>query len=579
MNINFNDSFMNNVKTAKNNLNDILINDNKKNTLVNDIFKAVFKEQSDIFESQSIVDSGTMNIMNDTSVYNAENTHNDFYNNISNTNQYNQYKTSSINNEPVRNYEQFQTFGKDDVYANSNIYKPHKNSNEYKPSFDKEKTASDLKALETDLKRIEAEIKDGNLKKDIKQIREKIKDVVKKLESGELKAEDVSALLSFMNECSDMLSELSLTKDSDFRRALKLVKNISEDMGEDLKAFELNSAKEFLKDIVNMLEKDGITFDKSKKHGLNEKEIVNTIKKFINQLSKSKDNKVSGKELNIEKMNLDDIKKALDKLKSMISEKSEKSVETAKIKDSIDNIEKTLENLTKNNELNIEIRDSRLYSKAKSKKLSLQEKNKVENTIKTKTGSEKSTNVQNSTELKTELYVKGNSEVNLNTESKSFIQNLAKSQQNATAGTEPKDIISQIVKKASVNIKENKSEMVIQLKPEALGKIKIKLSVSDGELAGKVIVESNEVKKIIQNNMNDLSQALKENGIELGSLNIELGQGFGDFELQNNDLEFGSMLNENEQDEINNQSPEGESKVEEKSALPDWLAGNVNISG
>ncbi|MHB1687319.1 MAG: flagellar hook-length control protein FliK [Ignavibacteriaceae bacterium] len=71
----------------------------------------------------------------------------------------------------------------------------------------------------------------------------------------------------------------------------------------------------------------------------------------------------------------------------------------------------------------------------------------------------------------------------------------------------------------------NTKSAVIKLDPENLGKVKIVLDVIDKAVHANIEVENENVKQIVQNNINDLKQSLNLNGLQLSSINVSLNSG------------------------------------------------------
>jgi len=95
---------------------------------------------------------------------------------------------------------------------------------------------------------------------------------------------------------------------------------------------------------------------------------------------------------------------------------------------------------------------------------------------------------------------------------------------------EPKQFINLISQKASAFLSKDRNEMTIQLTPEHLGKISIKIGLNDGTLTGKIYAENYSVKEIIEANLNQLRDALEENGLNITKLDVNVGdntQNFG----------------------------------------------------
>lgn len=85
-------------------------------------------------------------------------------------------------------------------------------------------------------------------------------------------------------------------------------------------------------------------------------------------------------------------------------------------------------------------------------------------------------------------------------------------------------VINQIVQKASVNIKETKSEMIIDLKPEHLGKISMKIEVEREMVVAKIVAENQVVKETIESNLEDLRESLEERGFSIEEFSVDVSK-------------------------------------------------------
>ncbi len=70
--------------------------------------------------------------------------------------------------------------------------------------------------------------------------------------------------------------------------------------------------------------------------------------------------------------------------------------------------------------------------------------------------------------------------------------------------------------------KGDKSSIVLKLRPESLGKIRIALDVVDKAVHAHLQVDNNTVRQIVQSNMNDLRQTLAAAGLQLSSFDVAL---------------------------------------------------------
>jgi len=97
-----------------------------------------------------------------------------------------------------------------------------------------------------------------------------------------------------------------------------------------------------------------------------------------------------------------------------------------------------------------------------------------------------------------------------------------------------KNLIDQLVQKAELTVKANSSEMKIQLEPESLGKITIKIALEDGLLTARFTTDNHQVKHILENNLSSLRQSLEAQGIkvEKTEVNVQLDSGgtFGGYQ-------------------------------------------------
>ncbi len=96
------------------------------------------------------------------------------------------------------------------------------------------------------------------------------------------------------------------------------------------------------------------------------------------------------------------------------------------------------------------------------------------------------------------------------------------------------EVVNQVVEKAKVILGQDKSEMVIQLKPDHLGKLELKVVTEQGIVAAKFVAENQKVKEIIESNMQLLKDSLEKQGIAIDSVSVQVGHDKkGDYSRQN----------------------------------------------
>lgn len=71
----------------------------------------------------------------------------------------------------------------------------------------------------------------------------------------------------------------------------------------------------------------------------------------------------------------------------------------------------------------------------------------------------------------------------------------------------------------------DRSEMVIRLKPEELGRLELKIELHNDEVTAKFNVASQAVKEALEANLEDLKMALKDRGFEITNLAIDVREG------------------------------------------------------
>ncbi|MGI5921879.1 MAG: flagellar hook-length control protein FliK, partial [Syntrophomonadaceae bacterium] len=127
------------------------------------------------------------------------------------------------------------------------------------------------------------------------------------------------------------------------------------------------------------------------------------------------------------------------------------------------------------------------------------------------------------------------------------------------------EIIDQIVKKTDLMVKLNSSEMKIHLKPEFLGKMLIKVMVDDGIVTARFITESQNVKQVLEANLNSLRQSLESSGMRVDKTEVSV-QLYNDGNYSNSGSGQQSMWNQN--DSYGSQSFRNQAYREESGWMP-----------
>lgn len=87
-----------------------------------------------------------------------------------------------------------------------------------------------------------------------------------------------------------------------------------------------------------------------------------------------------------------------------------------------------------------------------------------------------------------------------------------------------RQIISQITEKASATLAHDRSEMVIELKPESLGRLSLKVVTENGIVMAKFVAENFHVQRLLESNMQMLRESLEKQGIVVQDLSVSVRQ-------------------------------------------------------
>jgi len=140
------------------------------------------------------------------------------------------------------------------------------------------------------------------------------------------------------------------------------------------------------------------------------------------------------------------------------------------------------------------------------------------------------------------------------------------------------DVFEQIVQKARISIMENKSDVIIKLKPEFLGKVVLKMELSGNKISGKIIVDNVFTHKLFIENLNQLKVSFQEMGLSIENFDIGLNN-YNNFNFSENSFsERKVKLLGNKtisiDDDILEEIPD---EIIADYELTEWLASNINL--
>lgn len=188
-------------------------------------------------------------------------------------------------------------------------------------------------------------------------------------------------------------------------------------------------------------------------------------------------------------INSDDSKNKVNDLEELISKDS---IELDKIKFNENYIHQDKENLDmlhseQNQQINLD------------KELIKEEKNDVP------------TN-ENEVELNTQFVLSNKNEISIAVDE---LDMLDKSE-----AIDKKDIINQIVEKVKFDFQNPKNEVKIKLKPDVLGEMVMKIEVEKGLVTAKIVVDNHKTKEIIEGNLIQLKEEIKNTGLEIKTFEV-----------------------------------------------------------
>lgn len=88
-----------------------------------------------------------------------------------------------------------------------------------------------------------------------------------------------------------------------------------------------------------------------------------------------------------------------------------------------------------------------------------------------------------------------------------------------------RSVIDQIVQRAQLRLGRSEAEMVIDLKPDALGRVHLRITAESGRVVAEIRAENAVTRQLIETGLPDLRTALADRGLDLGA--IAVSGGFG----------------------------------------------------
>ncbi len=136
-----------------------------------------------------------------------------------------------------------------------------------------------------------------------------------------------------------------------------------------------------------------------------------------------------------------------------------------------------------------------------------------------------------------------------------------------TANVNTADVINQIVEKMKFTINGDTSEVRINLRPEHLGDVTLKIATHNGVVSAEFLAESEQVKALIEANYQDLQETLRQKGIEVSEFTTSLLS-------ENNGNESNSEGNRNKSNRANDKGVFVDGELEEDEEVQEIKISN-----
>ena len=144
----------------------------------------------------------------------------------------------------------------------------------------------------------------------------------------------------------------------------------------------------------------------------------------------------------------------------------------------------------------------------------------------------------------------------------------------ARGATETK-IINQIVNKLSTRGDGAQNEVQIRLDPPSLGTVRLNITTVGDSVRTMIIAENHAVKQTIENNFNQLRDAMSEQGLKVDSFSVTVGGESGSSNQNRKQFDEGNSLNPLSNEQVASSGNEGEFEESNDSFI---LDGNQSIS-
>jgi flagellar hook-length control protein FliK len=81
-----------------------------------------------------------------------------------------------------------------------------------------------------------------------------------------------------------------------------------------------------------------------------------------------------------------------------------------------------------------------------------------------------------------------------------------------------------IVRQARIMLQDaDRAELRLIIRPPELGRVRIRLQLENGHIAGRILVDNGNVREVVEQNLSALQRAFEEAGLAMGDLEVSTG--------------------------------------------------------
>lgn len=132
--------------------------------------------------------------------------------------------------------------------------------------------------------------------------------------------------------------------------------------------------------------------------------------------------------------------------------------------------------------------------------------------------------------------------------------------------------LHQIVDSVRLLTQQNKTEVRLHLKPESLGQILVQLDFADNHVSVRMLAETSQTQKVIQDHFSQLKEAFAAQGLQINGLSVNVGSDGSTFDLPNR--QSNDQTHQSSQGPINSLPDETSQSVTTGSTVNGWFSSH-----